>query len=111
LLPLPLFAAGCLWTSTGTSGYGSADRAAAAEANVRAAIPAIEAYNADHPGLGYKGITVRGLRRRYDRGVTNVRIPWATRTSYCVMSTVGPETFHKEGPAGDILSGSCSARP
>ncbi|HEY2939008.1 MAG TPA: hypothetical protein VGJ27_04280 [Gaiellaceae bacterium] len=111
LVPLPLLAAGCLWTSTGTSGYGSGDRAAAAEANVRAAIPAIEAYNADHPGLGYRGMTLRGLQRRYDRGVTNVRIPWATRTSYCVTSTVGPETYHKAGPAGDILPGSCPARP
>jgi hypothetical protein len=111
LLPVPLLAAGCLWTSTGVSGYASGDRTAAAEANVRAAIPAIEAYNADHPSLGYRGITVRGLQRRYDRGVTNVRIPWTTRTSYCVTSTVDTETYHKDGPAGDILPGPCAASP
>jgi hypothetical protein len=104
LLPLPLLAAGCLWTSTGTSGYGSADRAAAAEANVRAAIPALEAYYADHGS--YAGATVAALRR-YDRGVSGVRILRVTGTTYCLQSSFGGATAHKDGPAAAILRGRC----
>ena len=104
LLPLPLLAAGCLWTSTGTSGYGKAGPAAGAEANVRAAIPALEAYNADHGS--YAGATLAALRR-YDPGVSGVRVVRATGTTYCLVSSFGGATAHKEGPAGPILAGPC----
>ena len=104
LLPLPLLAAGCLWTSTGTSGYGSADPAAGAEANVRAAIQALEAYNADHGS--YAGVTVATLRT-YDPGVNGVRVVRATGTTYCLASSFGGATAHKDGPAGPILAGPC----
>ena len=104
LLPLPLLAAGCLWTSSGTSEYGNADPAAGAEANVRAAIPALEAYNADHGS--YAGATLAVLQH-YDPGVSGVRVVRATGTTYCLMSSFAGATAHKDGPAGPILAGPC----
>src|SRR6266487_351313 len=44
----------------------------AAQANVRAAVPAVEAYNADNPGTGnsagYAGMTI-SLLQAYDSGI------------------------------------------
>src|SRR4051794_17405116 len=65
------------------------DRAntSAAEANVRAAIPGIEAYAADHNG--YAGATSALLQASYDAGIKHIRVKSATATSYCIDSTVG----------------------
>jgi hypothetical protein len=72
---------------------------------VRAAIPALEAWNADHGG--YTGVTLPELRLRYDAGVTNVEIRSAGPTTYCVQSTVGSISYFKAGPAADVLPGTC----
>jgi type IV pilus assembly protein PilA len=79
----------------------------AAQANVRAAVPGMEAYNADHP-TGYAGANLAKLRASYDAGIKNVTIRAATQGGYCVENTVpGTVTYHKSGPSGDIVSGSC----
>jgi len=81
--------------------------ASAAKDDVRAAVPGMEAYNADH-STGYTGVTATKLQQSYDAGITNVTIVRATSTSYCVQSDTGePLVYHKGGPAGDIVSGSC----
>src|SRR5215207_9529051 len=65
------------------------DRAndSAAKANVRAAIPAVEAYFADNTAVpgGYTGMTLALLQSTYDQGIKNITIPAAsaTATSYC----------------------------
>jgi type IV pilus assembly protein PilA len=87
------------------------DRAnnSAAKANVRAAIPAVEAYNADN-SKGYSGMTLAKLTA-YDQGVKNVVIlpePNTSQTSYCIRSTVGTKSWFKRGPGGDITTGTCS---
>ena len=92
------------------------DRAnnSAAKANVRAAIPAIEAYNADNTGTGasggYAGATVSALQT-YDSAIvpTKLLIKAAdvTTTSYCIQSTVGTATWMKNGPGADIVTGAC----
>jgi type IV pilus assembly protein PilA len=90
------------------------DRAnqSAAKANVRAAIPAVEAYNADNTGTGnsagYAGMTVSGLQT-YDSAIvpTKLTIQSATSLTYCVQSTVGPATWKKAGPGADIVTGAC----
>jgi hypothetical protein len=84
------------------------DRAnsSAAQANVRAAVPAIEAYNADHSN-GYTGVTLRKLQTSYDAGVKDISIVWAGSDDYCIESTVGSATYHKAGPVGDIVAGPC----
>src|SRR5947209_16262653 len=81
------------------------DRAnnSAAKANVRAAIPAVEAYHADTTGVGnsagYAGMTV-SLLQAYDSAIvpTKLTISSADSVTYCVSSTVGGKTWNKNGP-------------
>jgi type IV pilus assembly protein PilA len=83
------------------------DRAnkSAAQANVRASIPAVEAFYADNNT--YAGATLSYLQTTYDAGVKNIVIQSAGSTTYCIESTVGAETWKKAGPGADILTGSC----
>ena len=83
------------------------DRAndAAAKANVRAAIPAVEAYNSDNTltgnSGGYAGMTSASLKT-YDQGVKNVDVISASSLTYCLKSNVGGKVWYKNGPAADI---------
>jgi type IV pilus assembly protein PilA len=80
---------------------------AAAQANVRAAVPGMEAFNADH-ATGYVGVTLAKLRASYDVGINNVTIRAASQGGYCLENTSpGTVTYHKSGPSGDIKSGAC----
>jgi len=83
------------------------DRAnkSAAQANVRASIPAVEAYYADNNT--YAGMTLSFLQTTYDQGVKNIVIQSAGTTTYCVQSTVGAEVWKKSGPGSDIVAGAC----
>jgi prepilin-type N-terminal cleavage/methylation domain-containing protein len=85
------------------------DRAntAAAQANVSAAVPGIEAYAADH-ATGYTGVTSAVLQASYDAGIKHITIVSASATTYCVQSTVGAATFNKNGPSANIATGPCS---
>jgi type IV pilus assembly protein PilA len=98
------------------------DRAnnSAAKANVRAAVPAVEAYNADNAGnasdidanastTGYAGMTV-SLLQTYDSAIVPTKLTIGgtpTTTTYCIQSTVSTATWMKNGPGADIVSGSC----
>ena len=87
---------------------GFRDRAnnAAAQANVRSAIPAIEAYFADNDT--YVGMTTAALQASYDSGLSST-LSWGTlsATSYCVASTVSTKVYSKNGPNADIAAGAC----
>jgi prepilin-type N-terminal cleavage/methylation domain-containing protein len=92
------------------------DRAnnSAAKANVRAAIPAIEAYNADNLGTansaGYAGMTVSLLRDTYDSELVTTKLSFPnapTSVTYCVESTVGGKTWRKNGPGQSIENLAC----
>ena len=97
------------------------DRAneSAAQANIRAAVPAMEAWNADNGGTasdvdasaatsGYQGMTVDLLKSTYDSGIKGITLVSVSATSYCAKSVVGNKTFYKAGPAGDISTTACS---
>src|SRR5438067_8481921 len=83
------------------------DRAnnSAAQANVRAAVPGMEAFNADH-GV-YTGATSAVLQASYDAGIKHILVKSATATTYCIQSTVGASVFMKAGPSADITAGAC----
>ena len=74
--------------------------------NVRAAVPAMEAWNADH--AGYDGATLDKLRRQYDYGLHDVKVVFATRDDYCFESRVGDAVASKHGPGGEILPQPCA---
>ncbi len=79
----------------------------AAKANVRAAVPGMEGFAADH-NTGYTGATLAKLQASYDQGIKNITITAATVGGYCIQNTVpGTVTYKKAGPSGDIVSGAC----
>ena len=84
------------------------DRAneSAAKANVRAAIPGVEAYFADYNT--YVGMDLTGLQTSYDQGIKNIVVQSATATTYCIHSQVGSKTWKKAGPAADLQDGACT---
>jgi type IV pilus assembly protein PilA len=93
------------------------DRAnkAAAKANVRSAIPAVEAYAADADtrttpnNNGYVGMDLTALKV-IDAGVKNVEVKAgsATAISYCIQNTTPTAyTFSKNGPSADIVEAAC----
>jgi type IV pilus assembly protein PilA len=83
------------------------DRAndSAAKANVRAAIPGIEAFFADQNT--YAGATETYLQTAYDQGIKNITVQNATASTYCIQSAVGGKTWRKNGPAADLENLSC----
>jgi type IV pilus assembly protein PilA len=90
-------------------GFKARAEKSAAKANVRAAMPSVEAFYADNGT--YNGITLLRLKTSYDAGVKVVIGAAAsqTATQYCVKSTVGASTAHVTGPAGAItLAGNCA---
>jgi hypothetical protein len=76
-----------------------------AMAHVRSAIPAIEAYAADHNG--YQGVSAAVLKASYDSGISGVEIVRASAQTYCVQSTVDGQTAAKDGPGGAIVAAVC----
>jgi type IV pilus assembly protein PilA len=84
------------------------DRAnnAAAQANVRAAVPGMEAFATDH-STGYTGATSALLQASYDAGIKNINVKTANNTTYCIDSTVGNSVYKKAGPGSPITSGGC----
>ncbi len=80
----------------------------AAQANIRAAIPAAETYFADNGT--YVGMTARrhaGRRRRYLRHADGRRT--LTATSYCLQSVVGGQTWSVVRPTpGTFTNAACA---
>jgi type IV pilus assembly protein PilA len=90
---------------------GFRDRAAnnAAKANVRAALPAVEAYFADDTlGNGaYTGMTVAALQG-IDQNVQLDGAPVVTASTYCIDSTVSGKTWKIAGPGTTTpVAGAC----
>ena len=92
------------------------DRAddAAAKSNLRAMIPAVEAYLADNGTNGYTGMTIDGagglkssyniLLEGWDAATsTGVTILSANAATYCIKSVERGITYYKNGPANDIV--------
>jgi type IV pilus assembly protein PilA len=96
------------------------DRAhnSAAQANIRAAIPAMEAYNADNTGsasdadanagtTGYAGMTL-ALLQGYDAAIKGMSVVAVSTTGYCVKGTSGTKAYYKTA-VSDIITTECTA--
>jgi type IV pilus assembly protein PilA len=79
----------------------------AAASNVRAAIPAAEAYYSDQSPGTYVGMTPAALQL-IDAGLSNTLVTAnLSTTGYCLEDTQGSHTFSYTGPGGDVTSGAC----
>ena len=79
-----------------------------AQANLRAAIPSVEAYFSDNST--YVGLSTVAMKT-YDSGLsTDVAVgPAAGQTinTYCVQASHGGFTYHLTGPGGTIVVNAC----
>jgi type IV pilus assembly protein PilA len=78
----------------------------AAQANVRAAVPAVEAFYADNGTYvdidNGAGDTPPGIVS-YDQALeVTIDATQSTGSTYCIYSNVGGEEYYKLGPAGEI---------
>ncbi len=71
---------------------------------LRAAMPSIAAYWADHNA--YTGMTLSKLRQ-IDYGLPEIRIVDAKKRAYCIEINVKGSSAFKRGPAEEIESGTC----
>jgi len=89
---------------------GFRDRAnqTAAQADVRAAIPAVEAYYSDHGKYSTDGtylFTAAWIKANIDQGLASVvKITSISDTQYCVSAKVGTYVAKVTGPGGTITS-------
>ena len=81
---------------------GFKDRAqkTAAQANVRAALPAAEAYYSDQSPQSYSGMTI-ALLQAVDAGLKLTKVS-STATTYCLQDQVGSYYGYVNGPGGTI---------
>jgi type IV pilus assembly protein PilA len=80
----------------------------AAQSDIRAAVPAVEAYNSDNGTNGYTGVSSKLLQSNYDAGIKGIQVT-GTKSTYCMSSQVGTgNKYYKNGPGGDITTVACS---
>lgn len=87
---------------------GARERAgdATARANIRTAVPAIEAHRAD--AGTYAGMTLASLQSSYSPGVQGITIVSGSASSYCVSASAGSATWYRAGPDAEITTTACS---
>ena len=101
-------------TSIGVVSYvGLRDRAnqTAARVHVREALPAVEAFYADH--ATYIGLSTGVLQTNYDAGLADSLVfSGLSETEYCVSSFAGGHTAHLSGPDNpQPQDGPCPGEP
>jgi type IV pilus assembly protein PilA len=92
-------------------GFKAKAEKSAAQANVRAAVPAVEAFYSDngtYVGLDNPSTAATPGISSYDpASASKITVEGApnapTLTSYCISAASGGSTYYKKGPAGRIL--------
>jgi hypothetical protein len=79
--------------------------AESAEASLRNAVPAIEAYAIDY--AGYTGMTLTALSAIDVAIAPDLVIVHADKTSYCIQIGESEAAAHYAGPGGDVAAGPC----
>jgi type IV pilus assembly protein PilA len=72
----------------------------ASDSNVRASLPAMEAFYSDNGT--YVGASLAALRASYDAGLASLTISGLSATGYTLANTVGNCTATVTGPGGTI---------
>jgi len=86
-------------------GFQDRGHTAVAEANVRAAVPAVEAFYSDHHT--YVGMSTPTLRQ-IDTGIAVSVDPASLGiATYCISASHGGLTYSKRNPDGQIIAGAC----
>jgi type IV pilus assembly protein PilA len=88
----------------------------ASASNVRAAIPAAEAYYGDQSPNSYAAISVGGLQTTVDQGIklntaTAKNIGTGTNNGYCLSSKVGSWWGYVNGPGGTVQNSNATTDP
>jgi type IV pilus assembly protein PilA len=89
-------------------------RNSANAANVRAVIPDIESFAADHNG-SYTGMGLAELQTDYDQALDTTKysldVASGSGAGYCIQSPAagGTNAYFKDGPAAGIVAGTCPA--
>ena len=90
-------------------GYRARAEQRTAQASLRAAVPAVEAYRAD-AGV-YTGMDLVALKAIDasigNDGTNGIFVVSAADSTYCLRSVRGSATFYKHGPAAPITSVAC----
>ena len=79
---------------------------ASAKSNVRAAVPAVEAYGADNDG--YTGMDTAALLAIDAAIAVTVSGAVPTDTTYCIQSVEGGQTWSKAGPSAAVVEAACA---
>lgn len=102
---LSLAVAGCGGSFRSGTFDSSPEQPSGGYARLRAAMPALDAWYADHGT--YAGVTASALRTRYDSGLHDVRVVSADARAYCLEATQGDTTLSMRGPGGHVILGPC----
>ena len=92
-------------TTSTLLGFTNQAASATAEANVSAALAAIQAYGAANGG--YATATVPALLQINAGLGPTISLHDLTATSFCVQSTVGTTSASASGPGGQIVNSPC----
>ncbi len=85
-------------------GYKNKTNDAVAKANVRSAVPAVEAYRVDNGT--YVGMTVAALQT-IDSGLKLGTVGLVSASTFCIDATVNGRTWNMPGPGAPIALGTC----
>jgi len=89
-------------------GFENRARVAAAEASLRAALPAVEAYHHDYATYDETSMTLAALRA-YDQALSpGIAVVSGSVSTYCVRSTQGGVSVFKNGPGAPITTAVCT---
>jgi type IV pilus assembly protein PilA len=88
-------------------GYQQRATKSTAESNLRAALPAVEAYYQDN--ATYATMTVTELATYFDQGIApGVQVLSGSDASYCIRSSHGDVSFFKNGPGATVTTVACT---
>jgi prepilin-type N-terminal cleavage/methylation domain-containing protein len=89
-------------------GYQRKATETSAESNLRAVLPAVEAFHQDHATYDPSSMTVAALRS-YDQGIApGISVVSGSATTYCLKSTLGTTSVFKNGPGAAVTTVACT---